>query len=402
MSIISKRRFIRFITLTITGLCLAAGTSKGVEQCLPPPTTDAQCIECHQPLVDQEMSKPYIHRPFREKKCLPCHLGGELFVPGTTPYRSDQNVAWLAESRFPSVEHWLTLPKERVAGNIFLDIKVPKQGVYRNIVEQYNLTDLPELALDQTPPIITEVKITNIARAVFWSATISWLTDELADTRIAYGTNKLDKTDYIAEMSRSHRITIAGLKGTTEYRFKVGSADYSGNLAGGEITTFSTTNTEEAIHPELPIPPAQKLNWDREIFQNSPSNSLILHVTTSGPTEVAAGVAKGSKPERSTPLTAGDKKKPCRHNLKTALETTITVCRPCHEPYFKGGTRHPLQVKPKAGKSFPKEFLVLADGGISCMTCHSAHSSIYPNRLIKSDKEQLCRGCHSEKYGDAR
>ncbi len=397
MSITVKKPWPWLISLTGAGLLgLCPGISRAAEQCLPPPTTDAQCLECHQAKVDQELTKKYVHQPFREKKCILCHLGDESSTPEKTAYRSDQKIAWLATGPFLSSEHWFTLPKNLVNGDIRLDIMVPGRGVYRGVIESWDPTALTEMAQDRTPPILTDVKTAGIEKGLLLSATISWLTDELADTRIYYGKNKLYTTNYIAEMTRSHQITIAPLQGATEYKYQVGSADYLGNLAQAAVATFSTSAATQPAEQQLTARPRVEPTWDHEIYQDSQAGMIILKITTPTRSKVAVGIPKEMPPAGDDPGT-GTRRKPCRHQMKSALETTITICQPCHENYFKGGTRHPLQVGPKAGMVFPPEFFVLANGGINCMTCHSAHSSDYPNRLVKSAKEELCRSCHNDK-----
>lgn len=388
----------RFILATLAGLVLYPGHSGATEVCLPPPTTDAECLKCHQALVDRDLAKTYVHQPFREGKCMLCHLGGELTTPETTSFKAEAQMIWLAESPFTSSEHWFPLPKNQLHGDILLDIMLPDRTVYRGVITSSDLTALPELPLDQTPPKLTEVKIDGIEKGLFWSATISWLTDELADTRIAYGTDRLDTNGFIAEMKRSHQITIAPLRAATEYQFQVSSADYLGNLAQATTATFSTSSS---LPPALqPLTPRSLVapSWDRRLYQDSLSGLIILKVTTTTPSKVAVGMMPApATPANLTDLTAGTGKQPCQHQLKTALQTTINICLPCHEAYVKGGTRHPLQVRAKPGMVFPAELFVLADGGINCMTCHAAHGSNYQYRLVKSGKAELCRGCHTDK-----
>lgn len=397
MSILQKHCYPLLICVVAANLALYPENSPAGEQCLPPPTTDAQCLECHQELIDQELLKPYIHQPFLEKKCILCHLGGELLAQEKTAYKSGENISWLAESPVPSVEHWFPIPKQQLVGDIHLDIMVPERDLYRSVIEAPDYSALPERPLDRTPPRLSDIKVVSIDKSVLLSATISWTTDELADTRIAYGAGKPETTIYIGEMSRAHQIILGGLREMTEYQFQVGSADYLGNLAQGGIATFSTSAADQPANQEFAARTKKELTWDREIFQDSSAGVILLKITTSVPTKIAVGILTASNQEQSPAPAADGRRKPCRHQLKTALETTITICQPCHADYVTSSNSHPLQVGPKAGMVFPREFFVLANGGINCMTCHSAHSSVYPNRLVKSGKEELCRSCHTEK-----
>lgn len=296
MLVNEKRTWRWLISLAVTCLIIYPGISLAREQCLPPPTTDAQCLECHQAKVNQELTRQYVHQPFREQKCIICHLGSESSTTDRSAYRSDQKITWLTESPISSTEHWFALPKDQVTADIRLDIVVPGRGVYRGIIETWDETNIPEMAQDRTSPVLTDVKTVSIEQGPLLSATISWLTDEPADTRIAYGKNKLDTTSYIAEMTRSHRITIAPLKNATEYKFQAGSADYLGNLAQAEIATFSTSATHKPADNKLPARSKEEPSWDHEVYQDSPAGMLILKITTTAITKVAVGIAKEMKP----------------------------------------------------------------------------------------------------------
>jgi predicted CXXCH cytochrome family protein len=389
---------LRLIVLAVSGATLLAGTCRGDEQCLPPPTTNAQCLECHGEMVNEALAKTFVHQPFRENKCMTCHLGGELFVPTGSAYASDPLITWLAKSPTQSVEHWLTIPNNRIAGGIRLDIRVPGHDVYRSVIEDTDLTDLPEMTMDRTPPQLSDVRIDSIEKGVLLTATVSWTTDELADTRIAYGIDRRNKTAYQAEMSRTHRITIADLREGTEYQFQVASADYLGNLAEAEIGTFSTSAIGLVADRQLTAPPKTEMTWDRQIYRDSRTGQVILKVTTSVPTDVAVGMVPNSSPEQSLSRSPSGRRKPCRHQLKTALETTIAICQPCHDSYFKGANLHPLEVGPQPGMAFPPDLFLLANGGINCATCHQTHSSNNPTLLVKSDKNELCLSCHKNKH----
>ena len=91
---------------------------------------------------------------------------------------------------------------------------------------------------DTTAPVISSVTATDITDT---SATISWTTDESADSRVDYG---LDSTYGSAvsdgSLVTSHSIALTGLDPSTEYHYKVTSADGSGNSASSADLTFTT------------------------------------------------------------------------------------------------------------------------------------------------------------------
>ncbi len=90
---------------------------------------------------------------------------------------------------------------------------------------------------DDDPPIISAVS----AAPAPTFATVTWLTDEPADTRVRYGTtpayglvasNGLPTTD--------HGITLSGLTPETMYHFEVESRDAEGNVAVSTPASFVT------------------------------------------------------------------------------------------------------------------------------------------------------------------
>ncbi len=92
---------------------------------------------------------------------------------------------------------------------------------------------------DMAPPVISAVIAADVA---FASATISWATDELADSVVEFGVD----TGYggsvtSAELVIDHSIALTGLTSSTTYHFRVRSTDASGNEAVSGDFTFTTT-----------------------------------------------------------------------------------------------------------------------------------------------------------------
>ena len=91
---------------------------------------------------------------------------------------------------------------------------------------------------DTTAPVISSVTATDITAT---SATITWTTDESADSLVDYG---FDDTygSFISDASlvTSHSITLTGLDPSTEYHYKVTSEDGSENSASSADSIFTT------------------------------------------------------------------------------------------------------------------------------------------------------------------
>ena len=148
---------------------------------------------------------------------------------------------------------------------------------------------------DTDPPtIVRGPRVVNLTAS---SATVEWLTDEPADTRLNSGLT-IDYDNFIetAEGARFHSVTLTDLQIDTEYHYAVGSADASGNVvttdANGTVTglsqdhTFRTRSSEDALPPVITEGPLVEIR-----------NSLITvrwktdELSTS---RVAVGVLPGS------------------------------------------------------------------------------------------------------------
>ena len=94
--------------------------------------------------------------------------------------------------------------------------------------ELYFTTDS---APDTTPPIVSDIQVASVTET---TATITWTTDEPADSEVQFGTGSTAWGQYPESredgiLSRSHSISLAGLNGSTTYYFRVGSRDASAN-----------------------------------------------------------------------------------------------------------------------------------------------------------------------------
>jgi len=90
-----------------------------------------------------------------------------------------------------------------------------------------------------TNPVITNVQVTNISGV---SVTISWTTDQFADSRVEYGpVIPYDNASYNALLVRNHSIVLSGLSGGTTYHFRVVSANNLGMSSASEDSTFQTS-----------------------------------------------------------------------------------------------------------------------------------------------------------------
>ena len=130
---------------------------------------------------------------------------------------------------------------------------------YPNTVLSKSLIFPKELINDTTPPIITNITVTNITEN---SATIKWDTDEFADSLVKYGTSSgaYTKQEYDELFVKNHSVSLYNLSSGTEYYFVVKSVDLSGNSAESSEYTFTTSGALNqppianfTYYPEKPV-----------------------------------------------------------------------------------------------------------------------------------------------------
>ncbi|HNT18771.1 MAG TPA: hypothetical protein PKJ37_12890, partial [Acidobacteriota bacterium] len=97
--------------------------------------------------------------------------------------------------------------------------------------------------VDCTPPVITNV---HVSAKTDSTATISWTTDEPANSRVYFGVSTPPATvaEDLVNFSTQHSLTITGLSGCTVYNYYVGSYDgaqnYGQNNNSGNYYSFRT------------------------------------------------------------------------------------------------------------------------------------------------------------------
>ena len=92
---------------------------------------------------------------------------------------------------------------------------------------------------DTTPPVISNIQVS----VTDTTATVTWDTDEAADSRVDYGlTSGYGSSESSSGLVTSHSLTLTGLSPDTLHHYQVTSVDGSGNSASSSDLTF-TTNT---------------------------------------------------------------------------------------------------------------------------------------------------------------
>ena len=105
---------------------------------------------------------------------------------------------------------------------------------------------------DYTPPTINFATSTGITDITDTSVTISWTTNELATSSLAYGLNtSYGSTLTNANLNINHTYIITGLTPGTAYHIQLGDTDASGNTMVSSDYSFSTTDSTDHTPPAI-------------------------------------------------------------------------------------------------------------------------------------------------------
>ena len=347
------------------------------------------------------MGKRYIHMPFLRKQCTPCHVAGKAV---TVPTRKElqpvenaipEKIRWFRDSYGVAATHWILLPADQVAGSLLFKAF---DGSSRSPVQELTLpalTQLPTKSDDGRAPAITDIQVADVRRGISTSATLSWQTDEFTDSRVDYGIGSLNSSRVDHKLTRKHEVILTGLDADKTYDYRVSSADIFGHQAQSAQQSFSTAKTfivagarfdESGGAGNVP-------KIDFQLFHQG--DNYLIEFTADRPVSISLGVPAEEKTAAVQPAPVAGEEVTSHPVLKSEFETSIRACDDCHA-YLKQSYSHPVNVMPKPGMVIPAEYPLLPDGRISCMSCHATHGGNYEYRLIKSGKEELCLGCHTD------
>jgi predicted CXXCH cytochrome family protein len=358
-----------------------------------------ECTDCHSEVESKARRGRFIHSPVMKGQCHQCHIAGKVVTApvkktaAVVEKQKNEKIRWFKTPTQRDVEQMIRLPKESLAAELYLrasdgrlrtpvvKITQPKDGKIKT------LTD------DQQPPKQSAIRVSDVRRGISSTATIEWQTDEYTDSIIYYGIDNIRSVNADRQLARRHSQVLLGLDSDETYQFQIVSRDLYGNQTKSEVMNFSTAksfweqsasyNTQAIFSSDI------ELQWELSRL----ADDFLLQVKADRPVTVSLGMPKKNnnkaKVERNV-ATSGTFSHPI---LKSSFDTNITVCKTCHQE-LREEYSHPIKVRASRGMTIPKDYPLLSDGTMSCMTCHDSHASNYEHRLRKSKKADLCRGCH--------
>ena len=359
--------------------------------------TADQCTRCHAEVNEKSKSKRYVHAPVLDKHCAVCHVKGDMpkvVDSDATKNQADTKVEWFAKDCQVDDEHWFEVSPEFAQASVSLLAKAGGRNVLKQEVVFPALDEAKPFQLLHGNPEILNLEVVEVKKGVFLSARIVWNTDRIANAQVLYGENSLSETTAIDDRwATSHEITLSGLQAKKEYRFVAVSQDIFGNKGRSEEMVLSTHSFFERPALQAARPPAQ-IALRADFYQGK--GRFFACFKTNHPVSMRLGY-NGSKPVARAVNIAQELRPQDHIELTDPYALTIEVCVSCH-PSSKGVHSHPVDIRPKAGMFIPPDYSTMADGRISCMSCHQAHASDNEYRLTRAHRKDLCLGCH-RKFG---
>lgn len=353
-----------------------------------------QCCACHREVCEDTASKRYVHAPVREKQCALCHIASTGADRMTVAKKEESTVRWLPGG-YPrqEMECWFSIPPALAGKKIILQADGQGKKTLRQEVQLPKFLEAEQLTAVTKPPEITDLTVDEVKQGVFLTARVTWKTDRVTDSAVLYGENEATRKNIVDPwLSKDHEVLLTDLQPRKTYTFSVVSRDIFGNQKVSPAKTFSThaffskPSIEKAKNTEKVTVSGKYFRVDNRFFARFVANQ---------PTSMRLGTLDGTMPASSKDSGLQSGKLPPEHLPLTDPRFLNTgVCLTCH-PQAKGVLSHPVDVKPKRGMIIDtREYKILGDGRLTCMTCHVPHASDNETRLVKNDKKKLCLGCH--------
>lgn len=355
------------------------------------PVQGARCTPCHEEVYMHAASSRYLHSIVTDD-CEICHM--------INPDELNEEIA--------------TLTSEIEGENVIALGELPEGTHYTlNVIARDNqgnesepvviTVDPDEVKRFAHPPlrILSCVSVEEVRKGPYVSATIAWDTDAFATSEIEYiASGKYpDIFTEVSTFRKKHRITLAGLKHKSIYRFSVTSRDLLGNVlksdeytidTAGELPGPESEDSGESPPPNIDYLDVFKVAKDDEETEdgNTPfkeDNRLYMITGTNKSCVLTVSISRSPDPDASA---KGDKH---GGGLAPARFSTMEVCYQCHEQ----NASHPVDVKSEGVKTaIPDDLPTIEDGRMTCITCHYPHGGDRPYFARLDFNKEICIKCH--------
>jgi len=387
---------------------------------IQPADSIGSCIECHNDIWQIAQTKSYIHAPVAKKQCTSCHTGdidGELqkstqrqqtLSSVIADVDKQQQITWVAETFTPATQHFALL-QPQLAGST---ITIEAWSQQRNKL-QFGLPVPPLPTMTKIEPFqpakIAQIRLVDYNDLLLSHANIAWSTTSPCRCRVTYAARgseySLEEDDLYCNQ---HNIILHNCSGND--LLTITCTDPFGQQCNSEqMTIESLPHTDDSANGAETAPLSEQ---QIEITFKNLQQQIWLQLSALAKFSVSIGTTENQQAinrlQQQTTVdvtanvpevpgtTVGNKEQTINsehEKLLTPRAINLNICYGCHQNML-GWTSHPVDVVAPAGMIIPAEYPLLPDGRLSCMTCHSVHSSNKEYRLIKDSKRALCIGCH--------
>jgi predicted CXXCH cytochrome family protein len=350
----------------------------------------ASCCECHNDILEANLTKTNVHPPFLQQQCSVCHIDDGTAVVEEGYVASAKNINWLDANFSPAEKHCFNIPVYLICSDKL--IVVANDGLCESREEMLSLPAIEMLQekADESKPYIITPEVLGIYRDIFISAVIGWSTDEESDSEVRYGVDSFRHSVKTDKLTTDHETVLQNLKPDQKYQYVVISKDIFENRVESEIAFFSTENLSPAPPMEFEQHQETDIQLDAQFFRNNDSYFVIINanhpVTLKVGTEIInekdKKVIEASIPNDQNHL-----------SMRNGNDLMVSMCIKCH-PGKIHIVEHKINKYPPSGIQISADYSTNSNGRITCITCHANHASNYQFRTIKSASKELCVGCH--------
>ena len=353
-----------------------------------------QCCMCHRKVCEDTADQRYVHAPVREKQCALCHIAPSGTERIKSAKEGQRQVQWLAgNSSRQDREYWFSIPPALAGKKLILQAEGLDKKILRTEAQLPNFSEAEQLIAVSRPPEISELRVEEVKQGVLLTARVAWKTERIADSTVIYGEGEpARKSIADPQLSKAHEVLLTDLQPRKTYSFVAVSQDIFGNKAVSPAMTLST-------HTFFSRPGVEKVKMSEKVTVSGKyfraDNRFFARFVANQPVSMRVGTLDGLI-HVSTKESVGQSGRLPPEHLPLADPHFLNtgVCYTCH-PQTKGVLSHPVDVSPKRGMLIDsREYKLLGDGRLTCMSCHVPHASDNEYRMVRSDKKKLCLGCH--------
>jgi len=239
---------------------------------------------------------------------------------------------------------------------------------------------------DKKPPVISNIKVEEVKAGVFYSATITWETDEPSTSQLEYGPSK--KYGFVSppidRYTNEHRVIIERLEPGEKYHIRAISKDVFDNIVRSDDFTFKVKKPflekqdEPNLKPSVDNIKVVKIGEKTALFWKA-------NKKTTSQVELAEVVSRKNIASEE----------PHYPGLTTKKFAGLDGCisGDCHKGSIHKKTTHPTGLL-SWHKVTPAPDLPLAGGTMMlCSTCHTPHGGDH-NHILRKAENNLCISCH--------